>query len=332
MRFFDQLPREVGETIRRRLVAHYASVSAGGVPIDTPAALFTSADETSLDLATGLAYPAKAERARRNPKVGLLFEGGADEPVVAIAGLASVRDADLQANCDRYLAETVLIAGNTAVADWAVNRQAIWYYTRIFICITPVHVRWWRNQAAMDEPAEEWRAPAGTSAPPSDPAPAGAPSAAPAWPQPPWQELANAALGRGARGHLTLLDAEGFPIPIGARDIVATDAGFRMDVPAGAPWRAGKATLSFGGAEMFVGEAMCEGGAVRMKVERALPLFPLTADSTKVLRPDPDTRAALMARLEAEAARRGQSLPTMPDQPPAPTAGARYRETRERVA
>lgn len=325
MRFLERLPQEIGQAIRSQRVAQYASVSAAGVPIDTPTALFTSPDELTLDIATGLAYPAKAERARRNPRVGLLIEGGADKPVVSIAGMAAVRDADLQANLDRYLAETALAPGKTAMTDWSVTRQAIWYYARIFVCITPVHVRWWPNRGAMDEQPRSWRPPSGGVQIESDPAPSGQASAPPAWPQPPWPELARAALERNAPCHLTLLDPEGFPLPIVVREARACDDGFQLTLPPGAPWREGKATLSFQGVEIFVGDAAAEGSKLRLRVERALPVLPLVADVSEVLHPKAETRTALMKRLELEAARRGQPVPAMPRDPPHPTDGALYR-------
>lgn len=324
MAFADHLPREIAEIIRTELLAQYATVSMAGVPIDTPTVFFNNADGASLDIATGVAYPAKAERARKNPKVGLLIEKGADGPVISIAGLAAVRDADLQANLDRYLSETVLLAGATAMTDWEVTRQAVWYYARLFVHIAPVHVRWWESRAAMEGPPQSWRS-ASIAPPQSDPLPPGKASAAADWDQPPWQDLASAALARKAPGHLTLLDSEGYPLPIGVRDIRSIDSGFLLNAPAGAPWREGKATLSFQGVEMFVGEVSVAGADLRLNVERALPVFPLAADTSKVLRPDPETRTALLTRLAHEAARRGQSSPVMPKEPPKPTAAALYR-------
>ena len=47
---------------------------------------------------------APAERARRNPKVGLFFDGTEPgSPVVSVSALAAVRDADIQANAERYV-------------------------------------------------------------------------------------------------------------------------------------------------------------------------------------------------------------------------------------
>jgi hypothetical protein len=327
MTYLQQLPAAVTQVIRSQFVAEWASISAAGVPIDTPLCLFPSADLTTLDVGTGLAYPTKAERARRNPKVGLLIEGGPDQPVVSVAGLAAVRDSNLQANLERYLAEgRVIPFMNPSMVNYdSIMRPAVWYFTRIIVCTTPVHIRWWKSPAAMDEQPGEWRAPANTISPKTDPSPLGDPSEAPQWSQPPWQELADGALARKAHGHLTLADYEGFPLPIRAREIGLHKDGFSLVMPKGVPWASGKATLSFEGREIFVGNATIDGGRTLLRVERALPVLPLTADPSQVLQPKPDLRARLMKRLEYEAKRRGQSVPKMPAQPPEPTQGAQVR-------
>jgi len=288
---------------------------------------------TTLDVATGLAYPAKAERARRNPRVGLLFEGGPGQPIVSVAGLAAVKDADLQANTNRYLSETILTPPvSPDCTDWSITRQAVWYLTRIIISVTPAHIRWWDSADKMDSPPRQWHAPAETDYPKSDPAPGGQISPASQWAQLSWQELAERALahkggpaGQGSPGHLTLLDPEGYPLSLRARTIGAIDGGFRLEVPRGAPWSGGRATLSFGGREIFVGDVRLEDGVAMMVVERALPILPIVDDPVQVLQPTPDTKDRLMSRLRQETQRRRQAIPVTPDNPPAPTEGAKLR-------
>jgi hypothetical protein len=325
MRWFESLPKEVVDLVRTRVFAEYATVSAAGVPIDTPTFCFPSADLSTVDIGTGLAYPAKAERARRNPKIGMLFEGGPDDPVVSMVGMAAVRDADLQANLDRYTAETIFSPNiNPDLIPWAETREKkVYYLTRMIVCLAPAHIRWWPSRRAMDEAPNAWRAPAGTQFPASDPAPPGKSSDAPKWPGDSWQEMRKAALVSGIAGHLTLLDADGFPTPIRVRNMHAHAHGFSMVAPKSAPWSEGKATLSFAGKEVFVGDARRDGEETILTVERALPVLPTVRKPGTT---DAATFESLMIRQAQELARRGIERPVIPLTPPAPTEGAKIRQ------
>ena len=324
MAFIDELPEEVAYLIRSGTFSEFATLSGAGIPIDTPTYYFPSEDLTTLDVTTGLAYPAKAERARRNPQVGLLIERGPEEPVISIAGFAAVRDSDIQANLNRYVAETASMLPPGGM--WEAMRRATFYWARIFVCITPAHIRWWPDRAAFEtERPNSWRAPQGTAYPISDPAPAQKASAAPEWPKCSWQELAAAALDRKETGYLTLCDAGGFPIPLRVRDVEQTDEGFRVSPPMFAPWSEGSATLSFFGREIFVCQARREFDRTLLRVERPLPVSPITPAGGTVPRPDRETRAILSDRMDRELQRRFQPAPVVPLDPLPPTTGARLR-------
>ena len=323
MKLEDQLPERVAQFLKAGFTAQFATVSAAGMPVDTPVLYFPSPGLASIDLATGLSYPAKAECARRNAKVGMLIEGGPDEPVVSIAGMAAVRDADLQANVDRYLSEASYTLAHNPT--WDLARQAVWYWTRVIVEVLPAQIAWWDHPAAMDGPPRVWGAPEDTIWPQSDPTPTGRASKAAQWRHPPWEELAQEALQRGDKPYLTVIDKAGFPRPIGALSASQTTEGFLLKTPAGVPWTlSGYACLTFRGIETFLGEL--EAGMLR--VERTLPVFPMTTDMTQLWQPTTDTREQLMARLEQELARRGQPVPKIPEQRPPPTEYYRLRMER----
>jgi len=328
---YPGLPGRVTELIQSSMFSEFATVSAQGIPIDTPAFSFLDFERGSIDIATGLSYPAKAERARRNPKVGLLIEGLPDEPMISIAALAAVRDADIQANVDRYVAETIAYFDAYSYGTpWALARQSVWYWARIFVCCQPQRILWWSSPAHMDAPPLRWDAPAETSFPPSDPAPAGPTSSPPVWPTRPWRERAGELLSLGVHAHLTTIDTEGFPLPLRARSVTLEDAGFSLGLPSGVPWPIrGKASLSFAGAATFIGEVRsAHGGAVFFAVERILPTLPTVADPRELWSPSHSTRNAFMGRLAAELQRRRLGLPQVCEQPPTPTRGSLLRAGR----
>lgn len=327
----DHLPKDVVSLLETSLVTEFATVSAAGVPIDTPVSYFQPEDLGTIDIATGLSYPAKAERARGNPKVGLFIEGRDDEPAVSIAGIAAVCDADLQGNAERYIAETAFSRpGNPA---WEIARNAVWYWTRMIVRVAPKRVLWWPNRSAMDERPNVWEAPPDTVFPQSDPVPPGTISATPKWTMKPWRELIAQALDRSVPGHVTVRDAQGFPLPMPASGFEAVTDGIFMSVPRGAPWEpAGKATLTFQGQETFVGDISAIGDRLFLQVERTLPIHPFVEDHEQLWRPNAATYEAFMERLRHETGRRGQDVPVVPDIEPEPAPGARARMERLKSA
>jgi hypothetical protein len=92
-RAFPEFPEAVANLLTSSLYTEFATMTPKGVPLDTPLFAFVGPDGDTIDVATGLAYPAKANRVRRNPKVGLPLEGNGNpgEPVVSVAGFGAVR-------------------------------------------------------------------------------------------------------------------------------------------------------------------------------------------------------------------------------------------------
>src|SRR5712691_8171510 len=207
-------PEDLFQVFDRFLVCEYASLTARGTPVTYPITPYVGEDRLTLDVSCGLTSPAKAERARRNREVALLYSeplgsGLPDPATVLVQGHATVSDRDLQANTDRYVRlQLAKYPDPWKGVPKAVIRGQDWYWARIWIRVTPLTIRWWPG-GRLDRPAEEWRAPAGTEAQPSDPKPQG--SQPPAWREPAtaWRERLLSAIERIGRPVLTVVDESG---------------------------------------------------------------------------------------------------------------------------
>jgi len=316
-------PAELHGVFERAITCEYASLTRAGAPVTVPATPYVGPRGT-IDVSTGLSYPAKAERARRNPKVALLFADtiGADEaPVVLLQGHAAVRDADLQANTDRYTRVSLAkLPGAVEGQPKALLRRLAFYYARIWIEVTPVRITSWADRTLSDEP-RVWQAdPAGTL-PESDPAPRGAQP--PPWLDPParWQEVVARALTALPFADLTVVGDDGFPIcvPVATGPMIGEDLPLRVG-PGAPDLPAGSACLTLHGHDerfttqenhTLIGALSRDGEGLSLRVERVLADWSLTGNrlqrSVGFLRKG----RRLAPRLKAEAARRGQRVPTV---------------------
>ena len=92
--------------------------------------------------------PRKAHHVRGNPKVALLFSdatgAGIERPsMVLVQGTATVADDDLDANRDRYRADTA--AKPTGPKEAPAGERFDWYFARIYIEVQPERVLVWRT-------------------------------------------------------------------------------------------------------------------------------------------------------------------------------------------
>jgi hypothetical protein len=323
-----ELPQELVPTLMTS-VCEYASLKKDGTPITSPVIPFPGMDGRTIDVQTGLAYPMKAERARKNPQVCLLYSEPKASPVekpptVLVYGQACVYDSDLQANTDRYVRMNLARFKMLRPMPAFILRQMDGYLARIWIAVTPLKMLWW-PEGDMGATPQQWHAPEGTQAPPCDPPPGPLPNPHKPLVDPPtdWRKDITYAFDRLGIPILTVVDEDGYPVPFRANGGVLGTEGIHLDLPATMPVEAGgRACLTFHtlkvqNGEMvsnenmsFVGEVSGDGYEALFKVERCLPIFSF--------RRDPAGAVALISsifrmgkRLEVEAARRGQPVPTV---------------------
>jgi hypothetical protein len=318
----DGWPAELSGVFEQALTCEYASLTRAGTPVTVPSTPYVG--EGTLDVSTGLAYPAKAERARRNPKVALLFAdpigAGPREPsVVLVQGYAAVRDADLQGNTDRYarVAMAKLPAATKGQPRVLLKRMRF-YYARIWIEIVPQRISWWDNRDLTSEP-QTWRADPGRPLPSSDPEPTGRPPAA--WLSPPsdWHGVAARALGELPFADLTFVDSDGYPVclPVTVGGLEGDDVPLVLGT--GAPeLRAGPACLTVHGHDeqfttqenhTLIGSLTHDHDGPCLRVERALADWSLTGNRAQIALGFMRKGRVLTPRLSGEAARRGQPVP-----------------------
>lgn len=329
-------PEPVVPLLARALTCQYASLTRAGAPVTWPLTPYLNDDGHTVDVSTALTYPLKAERARRVPRVSLLFSDAVgltleSPPVVLVEGRAAVRDRDLQANTDRYVAASLRkLPAAYRTSPWFVLKRHRWYWTRMWIEITPVRIRWW-PAGRLDAEPHIWAAPDDLPVPESDPAPPGRSPGGWQTPASEWRDLAAYCLGRIGNPTLTTV-VNGWPLPVPVREVKAAEDGFYVWLHDGVPRQPdGRVCVTFHkhaerfvGQEnySFVGDSRAQGGRLHVTIERRLGEFVLPESRIKRTRNFLSYARKLAPRLEAECTRRGEPVPEVRKAPVASSSGS----------
>jgi hypothetical protein len=224
------LPAEVQSVFERFITTELTTINSHGQPITWPVIPYYQRGAPCIDVTTGLGYPKKANDARANPLVSLLFSdptgsGLNDPPAVLVQGTADVDDRDLDANRRRYEHESAekLPGASSLQVPGRLRQYFTWYYTRIYIRVRPERVYVWPRGEIAGEPElfdahmEEVRS--GHSEEPDrfHAAPDGGASA--------WDQRINELGDRYPTAVMSLVSPDGFPFAV--RVPVSIDAASR---------------------------------------------------------------------------------------------------------
>jgi hypothetical protein len=245
------LPPPVREPFERFITCEFTTIDARQQPIVWPVTPYYSPGSPTVDTTTGLGYPKKANDARRNPHVSLLFSdptgSGIESGIqVLVQGTAEVDDRDLAANRERYEREAAAKLGGARAVRYPRILHGVlgWYVNRIYIKVRPERVFIWPAGKVTRPPEihgshmEEVRS--GHSEEPLEAhePPAGGALA--------WDERIEALGRRYTTAVLAWVAPDGFPLAV--RLPVSLDAGSRrilLDAqPAGLPLAEGRACLT----------------------------------------------------------------------------------------
>lgn len=150
------LPPAVHDVFQRFVTCELTTIDSRGHPITWPVTPFYRPGDPHISVTTGLGYPKKADDARLNPKVALLFSDptGSDvarPSMVLVQGIAEVDDHDLDANRERYAADMAQKLGGDRSQNQG-GRGFDWYFTRIYLHVRPERVYVWRGGDCELEP------------------------------------------------------------------------------------------------------------------------------------------------------------------------------------
>ncbi len=245
------LPQEVREAFERFITCELTTVDAKQQPIVWPVTPYYSSGAATLDTSTGLGYPKKANDARRNPQVAILFSDPTGSGIqtgihVLVQGAAEVDDRDLEGNRERYRRESAvkLPRGRAVMPPRFLDGIAAWYVNRIYIKVRPERVFVWPDGDIAKQPAchgahvEEVRSGHSEERLEAHEPPAGGSIA--------WDERVDQLGRRYGTAVLAWVAPDGFPLAV--RVPIAVDAGAdRISLgagPAGLPMIEGRACLT----------------------------------------------------------------------------------------
>jgi hypothetical protein len=153
------LPADIQAVFDRFVTTEFTTIDGAGQPITWPLVPYYSPGAPCIDVTTGLGYPKKANDARANPLVSMLFSeptgsGLQQPPTVLVQGTAEVDDRDLDANHARYVRESVekLPEISKFTPPGPIRRLLTWYYARIYIRMRPERIYVWPRGELAAEP------------------------------------------------------------------------------------------------------------------------------------------------------------------------------------
>jgi hypothetical protein len=148
----DTLPADLKKIFDAYLTTEYTTVDSKGQPITWPVTPYYDPDADTVDVTTGIGYPKKANDARANPMVSLLFSDptGSDlgsPPMVLVQGIAVVDDEDLAANRDRYQRESTakLPGAKDQMPPGFMLKWFSWYFDRLYVKVRAERVYIWHD-------------------------------------------------------------------------------------------------------------------------------------------------------------------------------------------